>query len=167
MLPLSSKVLWMLCVACMMTLTGITESQAAPQRRDRTTRRALKADHRLTERHTAAADTVTPSPGMLALSGFAKPLRSTRETLFLTNRSMRRLTHVTLLLVYTDSQGRQLHKRQVAMACDVPPGETRQLTFASFDRQHTFYYHLNGKPRTADGTPFHVTATAERAVFTP
>ena len=126
--------------------------------RHRTTRRNL---HRtsLPSIHAAAADTVVPSSGMVILSGYDKPLRSSRESIFVTNRSRRAVSAITLRIVYSDPKDRQLHSRDITVTTHIPPGETRQLTFPSWDRQHAFYYHLTGKPRTADGSPYTVRAT--------
>lgn len=126
--------------------------------RHRTTRRNL---HRTdpTPNRTAEADTIVPSSGMVILSGYDKPLRSSRESIFVTNRSRRAISAITLRIVYSDTKERQLHSRDITIATHIPPGETRQLTFSSWDRQHAFYFHLTGKPRTADGSPYTVRVT--------
>ena len=93
---------------------------------DRTTRRGLRPQTRLSAPTTAmtaeAADTVTPSHGMIDVSGYDKPLRSASETLFITNHSRRRLTGVQLRITYLDAHGRQLHEATMWLDTDIPPG---------------------------------------------
>ncbi len=132
--------------------------------RHRTTRRNL---HRTTAVAAtgAVADTVVPSSGMVALSGYDKPLRSSRESIFATNRSRRTISAITLRIDYLDPHQRQLHSREVTVPIVIPPGETRQLTFRSWDRQNAFYYHLTGKPRTTAGSPYTIRATPTRLLL--
>ena len=130
---------------------------------DRTTRRGLKAVaptavNAVAMRH----DTVTPSP----VAGYDKPLRSSRETLFVTNRSSRTLKGVELRIIYLDAKGRQLHEAVHWLPADIPPGETRRLSFKSWDLQRTFYYRLTGRPRTSDGTMYDVSIRPLRAAYT-
>jgi len=134
---------------------------------DRTTRRGLKAVaptavNAVAMRH----DTVTPSPGMIDVAGYDKPLRSSRETLFVTNRSSRTLKGVELRIIYLDAKGRQLHEAVHWLPSDIPPGETRRLSFKSWDLQRTFYYRLTGRPRTSDGTMYDVSIRPLRAAYT-
>ena len=145
-------------------MTAIVLAQPLLPDRHRTTRRNL---HRsaTTIANTAVADTITPSSGMLVLSGYDKPLRSSRESIFATNRSRRTISSVTLQIEYIDAKGRQLHSRDVTLAVRIPPGETRQLTFASWDKQHAFFYNLSGKPRTSAGSPYSIRATPTRIVL--
>lgn len=135
---------------------------------DRTTRRGLRPlpDNGLT-RHTTREghDTVTPSPGMIGVSGYDKPLRSTKETLLITNRSSRTLISAQLRITYLDAHGRQLHEATIWLDTDIPPGETRQLKFKSWDVQRTFYYRLTGRPRRSDGTLYDVSIRPLRAVY--
>lgn len=134
---------------------------------DRTTRGKLKVANRrsVTTVVGAVNDTVVPSAGMIIVSGFDKPLRSYRESVFITNRSRRRLTGVKLTISYLDADGRLLHRAVQSLSTDIPAGETRQLTFPSWDRQQAFYYELSSKPRRSDGTPFSVAITADAAIF--
>lgn len=132
---------------------------------DRTTRRGLKAVRTTAAASTARCDTVTPSPGMIDVSGYDKPLRSSRETLFVTNRSARTLTAVELCIIYLDAKGRQLHERTIWLPADIPAGETRRISFRSWDVQRTFYYRLTGRPRRSDGTVYDVSIRPIRAVF--
>lgn len=131
---------------------------------DNTTRKKL---HR-TEKYDSTemrSDTVTLTKEAVRLSGYEKPLRSTKESVFLTNQSDKKLVYVKLLLDYYDEDGRQLHQREVELNCDVPAHETRQLIFPSWDKQKTFYYYLSSKPKSALGTPYKVKTTALTGVF--
>lgn len=132
--------------------------------RHRTTRRNL---HRATAVTTTQAkdDTIVPSSGMVILSGYDKPLRSSKESIFATNRSRRTIAAITLRIDYFDPQERQLHSRDITIPVIIPPGGTRQLTFQSWDRQHAFYYHLTGKPRTSPGSPYTIRATPLRLIL--
>ncbi len=92
----------------------------------------------------------------IRLSGFDKPLRSNYETLFITNNLGDGLSGIVIELNYLDGEGRQLHKREVCVGCDVPVSETRQIRFRSWDRQQSFYYRLSARPRSSTAVPFDV-----------
>lgn len=127
---------------------------------DRTTRKKLKA----TTEATATTDTerqdcdttLVDNSGDIRLSGYDKPLRSRRESLFVTNRTPHTITSLTLEIEYSDTRGRQLHKTVRAVKCHIPASETRRIDFPSWDIQQSFYYELSGKPQRADGTPYRV-----------
>lgn len=90
----------------------------------------------------AAVDTIPASDlDSLKLSGYDKPLRSRRESLFVTNMTGLRLTEISLSISYYDMEGRELHHEDVAVGVDIPPGATRQILFPSWDRQLTFVYY--------------------------
>ena len=88
--------------------------------------------------------------------------------LFVVNNTGRRLTAVKVTLTYHDMQGHQLHVSSHEIACDIPGGETRNASVPSWDRQRSFYYHLNRpwRPRTT-ATAFTVSATVDYAVCLP
>lgn len=136
--------------------------------RVRTTRRGLKKQS--TTAVTPAVDTIScdtitaPTDTMLTLSGFEKKLRSAKESMFVTNNTTSTVVAITFTIEYTDSRGRQLHKREVKVGCDIPSGETRQVLFTSWDRQNSFYYYRSSKPRRADGTPFKTTCRIDTIV---
>lgn len=132
---------------------------------DKTTRKNLKVRKIAAQEVVAAADTVVLSPGMATLAGYDKPLRSNKESIYLTNATRRRLSYIEIEITYFDESGRQLHKRTVSQTVDIPAGETRQLTFASWDKQRNMYYTLSGKPRTSNGTPYTISARATRAIY--
>ena len=108
---------------------------------------------------TIASDTVVATAGQITVSGYDKPLRSYGESFFVTNVTRQRLSAVILDIQYLDLQGRQLHNRRVAVAADIPAGETRRVDISSWDKRQTFYYHLGPKPRTRGVTPFTVRIT--------
>ncbi len=83
----------------------------------------------------------------------------------MTNATRRHLLYVEIEITYFDESGRQLHKRTAKQNVDIPAGETRQLTFPSWDKQRNMYYTLSGKPRTSNGTPYTVKAVAGKACY--
>ena len=88
------------------------------------------------------ADTIPAAAiDSIKLSGYDKPLRSRRESLFITNLTDLRLTEISLSIDYYDMEGRELHHEDVSVGADIPPGATRQILFPSWDRQLTFVYH--------------------------
>ncbi|MDE5749345.1 MAG: hypothetical protein K2H87_01085, partial [Duncaniella sp.] len=88
--------------------------------------------------------------------GYDKPLRATRETLCATNLTHRPIATLLVEITYTDLSGRQLHTRRVTLDADIPPGETRLLSFPSWDVNHTFFYRCGPQPRTSGVTPYDV-----------
>lgn len=91
----------------------------------------------------------------LAFAGYDKPLTSTRETFFVTNKTDRTLTGVNMYIEYLTVDGRQLDRRFVSLDCEVPPGETRKLEVKSWDTQKSFYYKKSVQPKR-QATPFDV-----------
>ncbi len=111
------------------------------------------------------SDTIVPAPDSVVVSGFEKPLRSTRETMFVTNNTGRPLTALTLSIEYLDMRGRQLHRAVHTVAEAIPPGETRRVSVDSFDHDGLFYYHLTGSnARSGHPTPFDVRVTVASIV---
>ena len=133
---------------------------------DRTTRKGLKA---ITVKEqtvkTDSIDTFVPSPGMIRLSGYDKPLRSYKESIYATNATRRVLSYINIEITYFDESGRQMHKRNVKLNVHIPEGETRQITFSSWDKQRNLYYIKSGKPRTSDGTPYSISAQVIEAAY--
>lgn len=99
----------------------------------------------------------------IMLSGYDKPLRSRRESVFVTNNTSVRLTRLTLSIDYYDMEGRQLHHADVETGVDIPRGETRQVTFPSWDRQLTFVYHRSEKSRNARAVVYNIKASVVAA----
>lgn len=146
-----------LAVAC----AGVVVMTASA---DRTTRSRLRVRQQQTVNR-LSIDTIVPSPGMVTLSGYDKALRSSRESILITNASRRRIKCVVMEITYLDTRGRMLNKRRVEVTVDIPAGETRQVTFSSWDKQKTMYYRLTGKYRTSDGTPYDIRAIATGVLF--
>lgn len=106
---------------------------------------------------TADADTLyLPSRDSIQASGYDKPLRTNRETILLTNATSRPLQGLALTITYLDMQGRQLHERTDTLNTAIPAGGTRMLRLATWDTQHSYYYHRGQKPRTANVTPYDI-----------
>lgn len=132
--------------------------------RDRTTRTGLVVAPS-TAAPVAIGDTVVATDSSLVITGYDKPLRSRKETLFITNNNLRHLLAVELTLRYVDMSGRQLHESTRWIPCDIPAGETRQLSFKSWDEQLSFYYYLSRPPRTESVTPYNVECTPVRLIL--
>ncbi|MDE5751500.1 MAG: hypothetical protein K2H88_02555 [Duncaniella sp.] len=121
----------------------------------------LKVEHpehlRASADVTAGHDTVFhPSDGTVTLSGYDKPLNSSKETLLVTNRSDCHINGLRIAIRYLDLHGRELHSTEVELHSNIPAGATRKLQFPSWDIQRSYYYHLGKQPRTANVTPYTV-----------
>lgn len=68
--------------------------------------------------------------------------------MFLTNKSDNTLIGIFFTIEYLDRTGRQLNKISQSIPADIPPGETRQLQWNSWDRQQSFFYIGSRQPRT-------------------
>lgn len=96
-----------------------------------------------------------PAPDTIAVAGFEKTLRSSRETMYVTNHSTLPIMGIALEITYSDTDGRMLHKALHNVDADIPSGETRMISVPSFDRQAVFYYYLSPRPvRSPSATPF-------------
>lgn len=89
-----------------------------------------------------------PDSGSILVRGFAKPLHSNYETMYVTNQGSRTLTALKLNLEYSDMAGRQLHRRSDTTNVTLEPGQTRRIELKSFDRQQTCCYEKSRSPRT-------------------
>lgn len=120
-------------------------------------------------RDTVAEGNAALTPDSLTIAAFDKPLRSLRETFFVTNRRRAsRLLSLTLRLTYHrhGADNAMLHSRTLTVKCDIPPGETRQLYILSWDRQYNFYYHATRIPSPSSrAIPFDVTLHPISAAF--
>lgn len=146
---------WLMVSIVVLALALAAASMALGQNTLRKQR--LKAEPRgLTATDSAVCDTVT-APESVAMSGFDKPLRSTRETVFVTNHDTLTVRAVNFTATYTDMTGHQLHRASHEAVVDIPPGETRNVAVKSWDVQKAFYYYKNppSRPRTS-ATPFKV-----------
>ncbi len=105
----------------------------------------------------SAVDTVAPwALDSILLSGYDKPLRSRRESIFVTNKTDLRLTRLILSIDYYDMDGRELHHEDVEVGVDIPAGATRQILFTSWDRQLTFVYYRS--ERSTKGVLYKISA---------
>lgn len=91
---------------------------------------------------------LVPDSGAVTVSGFAKPLSSLYESMYVTNNSDSTMTALKLSLDYRDTSGRQLHQRSDTATVMLPPGETRRIELRSFDRQQTCCYVNSVRPRS-------------------
>lgn len=119
---------------------------------------------------TAAADTISGAGDIAALASlgqYRKAAVSRVESVMITNLSACDTIHaMTVDIDYRDMAGRQLNRRTVELKANVPPGETRFVSFQSFDRQQLFYYHGTPPARpTARTTAFDVTLAPVRIVI--
>lgn len=101
-------------------------------------------------------DTVgEPSRDSIAVAGFEKTLRSTRESMYVTNHTADTVMALGLSITYTDTDDRMLHRALHEVSVEIPPAETRLIDVASFDRQGLYYYYLSIPPAKARrATPF-------------
>ena len=100
---------------------------------------------------------VMPSRDSVAVAGFEKTLRSSHESMYVSNLSSTDIAAVALEIIYSDTKGRMLHKNSHEVSADIPAGETRLIEVPSFDRQGLYYYYLSPAPaRARQATPFRV-----------
>lgn len=106
----------------------------------------------------AACDTIwAPPRDSVAVAGFEKTLRSTRESMYVTNYTSGPVEGIGIEITYTDMNDRMLHKASHHVGDGIPWGETRMIEVPSFDRQGLYYYHRSPVPqRTSQATPFKV-----------
>ena len=106
-----------------------------------------------------------PPPDSLVVAGYDKTLRSRCESFFLSNRyASDTVLSVVMRIDYSDMTGRALHNRVDTLDCHLPPGDTRNYSIATWDRQASFYYHLSAPPRRTQGVPYRVHVTIHRAI---
>lgn len=134
-------------------LVSVTDAHA---RRQRTTRgnvngRAVRAEQAAILPDSA----IVPDSAAILLFGYDKPLRSRRETVFVTNRTDFDINAVSVTTQYLDSKGRQFHETTRRVRADIPAGSTRKLDWPSWDTQQSFYY-VGSKRSRVSGTPYRV-----------
>ena len=134
----------------------------------RTTRRNLHAqaaaDVRADVRDVSSLRSVAaPDASVVTVRGYDKPLRSRRETFFVTNNMKSdTLRRVYLTFTYVDGSGRMLHSQSREVECELPPAETRQMNVPSWDVQQNFYFVRSSvSNRAAQATPFDVKITVD------
>ncbi len=141
MIPRTCIPLILICVAALLSCVP----QASAQR---TTRRALKPVHRVEAPAEAVADTLfAPSDSLVSLSGYDKPLRSRKESFFVSNHSQHALSALNLTIDYFDTSERRMHSRTLTIDVDIPAGDTRKVDIPSWDTQLTFYYRDSAPAR--------------------
>ncbi len=132
----------------------------------RTTRRNLivtRDDRTVTSAAHVYTDTLaSPEPHLVDINGYDKPLRSRRETFFVTNNGSRAVEGVALTIKYYDTRQRMLHSASHNVRVDIPPTETRQVNLSSWDKQFNFYYRNSAVPRHAShAVPYDVAITID------
>ena len=123
----------------------------------RTTRRGLRAES-IENQQKSNIDTIaiTPTTHNIKISGYDKPLRSSKETFFISNHTEYNILGIRLNIEYIDLKGRTLHQTQHHISLNIPIGATRQAFIKSWDVQKSFYYKHSSNPRIADGTPYDI-----------
>lgn len=149
----------------LLILLVITSVCAADCRR--TTRRGLRPEPVVPSETVAEGDSVDVAEGDFILAGFEKPLRSRRESFFVTNNTDRDIISLRVRLIYYDLDDRMLDTRTVDAAVDVAPGETSRVYIRAWDLQDVFYYYRSARPRSGVATPFKVSVTVTGAVAKP
>lgn len=113
------------------------------------TRRPVKAGNDA-QQVTVAGDTVAVAEGSVALTGYDKALRSSHESITVTNNTTDTVRAVQASIVYMLADGAVLHRREVWLNGPFVPGTPRRVEFKSWDRQHAFHYtHTRPLPRNA------------------
>lgn len=140
---------------------GAPLNAAGGEKRQNSTRHGLKSIPRnVAGITTTRLDTIAGDGVAVEFYGYEKTLRSTRETVFVTNRSARPTAALRFTVQYYDAQGRLLHSRVVNTSTEIPPGETRRVDFPSWDKQCTFYYVGSPRPRTS-AIPYSIKITGD------
>ena len=133
----------------------------------RTSRRNLKVETVVRNAHDDAVDqpcdtVVSPRAHTVDVNGYDKPLRSRRESFFVTNNSDSTVCGLAFTVTYYDTQHRQLHVAKKNMIVDIPPSETRQISYRSWDEQQSFYYVRSTVPsRVSQATPYEVAISVD------
>ncbi|MBD5191833.1 MAG: hypothetical protein HDS88_02980 [Bacteroidales bacterium] len=109
---------------------------------------------------------IIPDTADFTIAGFNKPLNSLRETFHFSNHLGRTVTELFITVNYYDTSERQLHRQSRHIRWQIPPGETSLISYPSFDRQQSFYYHLSRQPRVK-ATPFLVTISVDSLAIIP
>lgn len=135
-----------------------------------TTRHGLKPKNDAVEAVASASaliDTVAnPAAHTVDINGYDKPLRSRRETFFVTNNGDRPTSSLAVTITYYDSSRRQLHRRHASLPLVIPVGETRQASLKSWDEQLSFYYLRSAVPSRADqATPYDVKISVDTIFY--
>ncbi|MBP5687051.1 MAG: hypothetical protein IK100_03330 [Muribaculaceae bacterium] len=144
-------------LAIIITLVAVAASIATA--RTKTTQTQLKNNSMIVEQ---IPDANVPDsllrdlePNAVTLKGYNKKASDSRESFFVTNNTNHRISHIRLLMRYSQMNGEMLHERTATVEVDLRPGETRLVAIKTFDVQRLFYYYAGPKPRKS-ATPFKV-----------
>ncbi len=107
--------------------------------RTRTTQAQLKNNSQLVEQ---IPDACVPDsllrdlePNAVTLKGYSKKASDSRESFFVTNNTNHRISHIRLLMRYSQMNGEMLHERTATVEVDLKPHETRLVAIKTFDLQ--------------------------------
>lgn len=142
-----------------LTLLALASSVDAEARKRSTTRKIVSVEVPAAQLDSIAADTAN-----IKFSGYDKPLRASKETVFVTNNSGHNIRAVSFTSQYVDTSGRQLHRISRKINTDIPTGETRRIDFKSWDVQNSFYYVGSRRPRTS-AIPYDIRITPDYIYF--
>lgn len=164
-------ILTALSVAALLAFAGPAYGQNTlrklPPAAKKSKKKTVKVNDLAADAQQVPADTVTVGiETSVTLSGYEKPLRASKETILVTNAdTVRTLDELTFIIEYKTTAGRMLHKRTVTVYPLTEPGETRLVTFPTWDINRLFYYHLN-QPRTnSQATPYTVSIIPVQGVM--
>lgn len=121
-----------------------------------TTRHRLKVNSEAVEPRQTTADTIWADPGYITISGFDKPLNSTRETFLVHNGGKDTITLIIADIEYLDLTGRQLNKRRIKSPCLIPTLQRRLIEIPSWDKQHAYRYVKSAPSPRRQSTTFDV-----------
>lgn len=115
------------------------------------------------ESSAAVFDTIACPAGAIVCSGYDKPNRATKETLFVTNLTPDSIDVCGLILTfdYSDMNGRQLHQAHHCVRVNLPAGETRAIAVPSWDKNNSFHYFRSTAPQRKASTPYKVSAKVD------
>lgn len=116
------------------------------------------------DNETIYGDTVAAPIKFLSFCGYEKSLRSSKETLFISNNSDSTVTAVIFTISYIDTSARKIHTRKVRHNGEIPPRETRRIDIPSWDTQKTYYY-LKGETPRKSATPYDITIDADSVLI--
>ena len=177
--------IWLWVAVALVCVAGVDASA------QKTTRRGKLVPIPVAPAETAVTDTVTADSllSQIELTGYEKPLRARRESLFVTSRLPMPVSSIKLRIDYMTMDGVPLHSRELDLDVNLPAAQQnlsaapdkpatcytqvavgelrpsvsevrRMVTFKSWDVNNLFYYHLNVPARTStQGTPYRVRLT--------
>ncbi len=144
--------LTLICISC---IWGMADARKISVRHSNPTKKKAKTTYRTHEKENDERIVSRDSDSLifcsiasrLRLSGYAKTLRSGKESITVTNNSEVTLRGVTLEITYLSTDGKMIHKRTVTLPATLPAGESRTETFPTWDIHH-FHYYAGGTAPT-------------------